>query len=596
MLLEVSAVSASTRRSVSLVAVLALAAASAPALAQRQPPVQRGGPPGEGTPYILVSPFHAPTRELALEAAEELRSRLQSEHSAKDLFVITRSSIESTLRASGYPVDSALSVTDLMELARSLHAEYVVDGTATRGAAGKAVRFATTVLMRTGQQILSQPLPPADGKDAGEAAKLTERSITESLKQIPSYKECLNSLRAGKNDDAAAKARLGIIAYQNAAFSRICLLNAYSSSKTAPPDSIIALATRILAIDSTSLLALANLADAYGAKGETDRQIDAYQRMHVLDPGNQAVTTALITLLGRADPGKALPIIEGMLKGNPGDAGLLRNQWLLLLKVGRFRDAIAAGEALVKADTAAATVDYFQRQLGAAQGDSDNAKIQELASKASQKFPKEVSFPSLLAQTYRKSGQLQQAMQAARRATEADPKDTRAWLLAIVTASDMNQADTALALAKNAAAAGADKQQIEAALLSSLVAPAIKKAQESKERPDWDAALLTTQALDAALPSPASKFYFGLASFQVGYDAIQNASKLGEAKGRDVKESRAKACAEAKVAEEKWANATIAMTSGGGGAYNKDGAASMMNLIQQYGDYIPKMKAAYCTR
>jgi len=576
--------------------MLALSAATTPALAQRQPAVQRGGPPGQETPYILVPPFHAPTRQLAVAAADELRSRLQSEHSAKDLFVITKTSIESTLRLSGYPVDSALNVTDLMELARSLHAEYVVDGTATPGASGKATRLDTRVLIRTGEQILSQPLPAADGKDVGDAAKLTERSITESLKQMPSYKECLTGLRAGKNDDAAAKARLGVAAYPNAAFSRICLLNAYSSSKTAPPDSIIALASHILAIDSTSLLALANLADAYGAKGDKDKEIDAYQRMHALDPGNQTVTRALIDRLGPSEPQKALTIIDAMLKENPGDTALLRTRWLLLLRLGQFKNAIAAGEDLVKADTAAATLDYFQRQIGAAQSDSDNAKMQELASRATQKFPKEVGFPSILAQTYRKSGQLQQAMQAARRATEADPKDTRAWLLAIVTASDMNQADTALALARNAAAAGADKQQLEAALLSSLVAPVVKKAQESKERADWEAALVTTQALDAAFPSPASKFYFGLASFQVGYDAIQNASRLGEAKGRDAKASRAKACAEAKVAEEKWADATIAMTSGGGGAYNKDGATSIMNGIQQYGDYIPKMKAVYCTR
>jgi hypothetical protein len=44
-----------------------------------------------------------------------------------------------------------------------------------------------------------------------------------------------------------------------------------------------------------------------------------------------------------------------------------------------------------------------------------------------------------------------------------------------------------------------------------------------------------------------------------------------------------------------WANATIAMTSGGGGAYNKESAGSVMSAIQQYNEYIPKMKTTYCT-
>jgi len=36
------------------------------------------------------------------------------------------------------------------------------------------------------------------------------------------------------------------------------------------------------------------------------------------------------------------------------------------------------------------------------------------------------------------------------------------------------------------------------------------------------------------------------------------------------------------------------MTSGGGGTYNKDGATQVMALIQQYSEYIPQMKKAYC--
>jgi len=90
-------------------------------------PPQRGGPPSPETPYILVTAFHAPEKKLAVEAADELRDRLKSSYSARDLFVLTKTSVDGTLQASGYPVDSALSASDLMELARQMRGEYTTD-------------------------------------------------------------------------------------------------------------------------------------------------------------------------------------------------------------------------------------------------------------------------------------------------------------------------------------------------------------------------------------------------------------------------------------------------------------------------------------
>ena len=151
--------------------------------------------------------------------------------------------------------------------------------------------------------------------------------------------------------------------------------------------------------------------------------------------------------------------------------------------------------------------------------------------------------------------------------------------------------DSAVAFAQQAIAAGADKAALGQALLA-VVNPAVKKATDSKDRGDWEAALKTAQTVDAAVPSEATKFYVGLASFQVGLDALQNAQKLGVEKGKDAKEAKVKACAEAKVAEDSWATSQISMPRGA--AFNKEGAGQVMGAIQQYSEYIPKMKTAYC--
>src|SRR6185436_16806755 len=166
---------------------------------------QRGSPPGQDTPYILVTTFFASDRQLAVQAADELRRRLQQEHSAKELFVVTKNSINSTLEASGYRPDSALNTSDLMELAKQLRGEYVIEGKVAKTGQGNAVRMESRILMRTGQQVIAQPLPVADGKDVGDAVKLVEKSITEALKQMPTYRECLTGLRTAKYDEAAVK-------------------------------------------------------------------------------------------------------------------------------------------------------------------------------------------------------------------------------------------------------------------------------------------------------------------------------------------------------------------------------------------------------
>jgi len=583
------------RRAATVAAVAGLFAFGSSASAQQRVnvPSQRGGQPRAETPYVLVTAFHAANKVLAVEAADEFRTRLQGEHSAQELFVITKSTAEKTLEASGYPVDSALSAVDLVELGKQLRAEYIVDGSVTKAGKGDAVHVQVSFLNKTGTQVLTQPLPAVDAKDVGEAAKLTERNLTDALKQMAPYRACIASLRAGNYDEAAASARQGIAAYANAALARICLLNAYSSSKKAPVDSIISVANQILALDSTSMLALANLAEAYGAKDDKQKELETYERMYGLDLTNRDVMRILIAKYSATQPEKAIVLIDKWLADNPADAEMLRNKWLLQLKLGRFKVAMETGEALAKLDTAAATQDYWDRMIGAAQGDSNNAKIIEYAGKASQKFPKVVSYPLLLSQTYRKESKLPEALRAARAATTIDPKDPRGWLLAFMSAKDMNQPDTAVAIAKSGIAAGADKEQFSAALLQ-IVGPIVKAAQDSRERADWEKALSASQSFDAAVPSPTSKFYLGLSSFYVGLDALQNAQKLGGDKGKDAKESRMKACAEAKLADDMWTNATIAMTSGGGGGYNKEGATSVMGVIQQYTDNVTQMKKTYC--
>jgi len=587
---EAKTVKSTQRRTALAAGIITLSALGAPLMAQSgrsQEPAQRGGPPAQDTPWILVTTFASSDRQLGVQAADELRKRLQVEHSAKELAVVTRNSVNSTLETSGYRPDSSLSTSDLMELGRQLHGEYVVDGKVTR--MGNGVKVDARLLMRTGQQIVAQPLPVTNARDAGDAAKIVEKSISDALKQIPAYKDCLAALRAAKYDEAAMRARAGVGAYPNAAWSRVCLLNAYTLNKNTAPDSIISVSNQILAIDPSSLLALSNLADAYKSKGDKDKAIEINLRIYRLDPSNQAIAQSIVQELAQSGaPDKALPIIDSLMASNPGDPAMIKTKWLLQLRIGRFKEALRTGEELVKVDTASATVDYFNRQIGAAQSDNNNPKITEYASKASQKFTREISFPLLLAQTYRRTGQLQDAMHAATKATVIDPRDTRGWQLAIVTANDLNQPDSALALAQRALASGADRSQIAPTMLAPVNA-AVKKAQASKARGDWQEALKAAELVDGVAASPETKFFIGVSSFQIAADILSGVQPLVKStRAAD----RATACNGAKEAEGYLAKTSIAMPAGG--KVDAAVAGQILGNVANYNDFVSQVKKAFC--
>jgi predicted Zn-dependent protease len=368
----------------------------------------------------------------------------------------------------------------------------------------------------------------------------------------------------------------------------LCILTAYNQLK-APPDSIIAISEAILAKDPTSIIALNSAAEAYSTKGDKDKSIEYNLRIWRADPSNTSIATSIVnSLVSSGSPDKAIPIIDTLLAQNPGDPTMLDTKWKLLLNAKRWKAAIAAGEDVIKADTSKATLDFFTRQIGAAQSDSNTAKVQELASRAAQKFPKDMSLQLLLAQSYRKSGQAQQSLAAARKALEIDPKSTNAVLFTMYAFNDMKQPDSAAAVAKRAIAAGASKDTIAQVLLANA-APAIKQAQESKLRADWEAALAASQAVDEIAPSPQSKFYIGVSSFQVAYDLVQHIQTLTKT---TKKEEKAIACAEAKQVDDLLAITQTAMPAGG--SVDKNTAAQILTTVPQITEFTAAVKKGFC--
>ena len=568
---------------------LALSLAAAPLMAQGggglgQQPAQRGGPPNPDTPKILITTFHSDDRKLGVEMAEDLRKRESQEHSAKELAVIQKKGIDATLLASGYQPDSALSASDLMELAKQMGGDIVIDGTVNK--AGTNLKLAVRVLTKSGQATLAQPLPVTDAKDVGDASKQLEKAISESNKALVGFKSCKNNMTAAKYAEAATAARAGLTAYPNSAFSRVCLLQSLVAQKAAP-DQIIEVANAIKTQDPTSQIAYSILADAQLAKGDTAHAMESLLQLWRNDRTNAPLAKSIIQMLASSgSPDVALPIVDTLLVNNPGDPEMLRIKWLLQLRANRYKNALVSGEEYVKADTAAANLDYYNRQIFAAQKDSNNAAMVQFATKAAAKFPTDPSFNVIVAQSQMKAGQLDAALASARKAQAADAKAVLPWVMALSIQNQLHQPDSALATAKSAIAAGVPKDSISQYMLA-IVAPALRQAQASKSRADWEAALMAAQAVDAVAPTAQSSFYLGVSAFQIGMDALTNLSTLSKSKK---KEDLAQACAEAKVVEDQFATVQIAMPKGG--SVDAATAGTILQNVNQYGPMATQAKTA----
>jgi tetratricopeptide (TPR) repeat protein len=538
------------------------------------------GVPNPDTPKILVPTFRvagASERGLGVQGADAIRNRLSQEFTAKQLWAIPKNDINATLEASGYRPDSALSPSDIKELAKIMRADEIIDGEVTRMPDGNLKITARMLLSR--DVSLSQPLGEVTAKSLGDAAKPIARELAEARKQLKDNRDCENHLRGQKYDEAIASAHKGIAAYPKATLARLCMASALSAKKSSP-DEIIKITDEVIAVDSKNRIALGLKYGAQKEKGDTEGSVNTLLQMVAADPTNQQLIETVVQELARLDATKAADIITKLVADFPGDPNLVKTQWQVLGRANQFKRFLVVGEELAKLDTAAMDSTWFFRMTAAAASDSNPVKAAEYASRAVQRFPRSATFLALQAQTLQKAGQLPQAVEAMKRAVALDPKVENGYLFIVVRHAEMNQPDSAKAWAEKALAAGTDKSMIGNALLAN-VTPAFQKAQASKTREDWREALRLSQAVEAMAPTENSAFFTGVAAFQVGLDALQNLNK-------------SKSCAEANLIDEMF---TITQTTlPRGGRVDANTAGQIMGVLGQVMPELPKYKKALCTK
>jgi len=537
--------------------------------------LQRGQTAG---PRFMVPTFKSQERGLGLQAAEAVRERMGQDFQLKTLWIVPKSDIMTTLVNSGYSTTEALSSNDARALAQLLRAEEYVEGNVEKTASGYRVS-ANMMLVRPDGMV--QPLPPVDVAKVGDAAKGISSAVEAARKQIDPTKKCIDLYRAKKYPEALAEAKKGIAVYPNAVMPRVCMAEVYNDQKLGA-DSMIAISESILKIHKDNKRALAFAADAYAEKKMEDKQIEALTRLISLDPNNTRLQTQVVNILAASGKASlALPIVDDAVKNNPGDAALVKLQWLVHFAARDIKGALGIGEEMVKLDTASADTTFFIRQSAAYAADSQFQKAAETLARGRQKFPNNMSISATYVQLLIQTGQTAQAIEVAKGILKDNPKIRGIWLPIAKAQSDAGAPpDTVMASLRASIAAG-DSAALVATYATGLGQAEQKKAAAAnpKDIEGFRRALNYLQFSDSVQKSAAAAFLQGATHLQKGQALLEQA--------RDKK-----SCDMAKEATQDFTDAQIFIPRGA--AEFRDQAGQLMTALQQLAPYGDQMVKALC--
>jgi tetratricopeptide (TPR) repeat protein len=561
--LEVKQLKARLRNSgFALTALVAIAAS--PVLAQ-------SGKTGE---RVMIPTLQSSDKELGVQAAEAIRSQLSKQTNVRDLVVVPKADINNSLQSSGYSTTEALAPGDAKALATLVRAPQYLEGTVTKTPTGYKI---DSRMIISRDMNKAQVLPSAQGSKLDDAASQVARAIQDARRQLPAEETCHNGVAQGKYQEAVAAARKGLAENPRANILGVCLAEAYNALKM--PDSVIAVAERVRATDPRNTPALRMLAETYRAKNDTPKLLEVLGALAAADPTNIRLIQDVVNeyaKMGHAQD--AIPLVRDLLQNNPGDPALLNLAWLVYLNAKDYQGAIDVGNEMVRVDTAAATADYYTRLAAAYGALNQPQKASEASAQGAKKFPNDAHLLLITANSLFRAGQLPAALEAAKKAVAADPKNPQGYFLLATIQGALNQYDDVINTLNQAKTAGADPAGLSQIALQQG-SNAFKAGQASKDRVDFQRAIKFLQLSDQLQSSADAKFLLGASAFSLGQSAVNDANDK-------------KSCDLARMARDAFNLASINLPAGGQ-KYPTE-AAQLLTAIPQFTPAVDNEVKRFC--
>ena len=454
--------------------------------------------PDPNAKRVMVTVFKANTtnpaeKNIGVQAADALRSRIGSEFPFKQVYVLPKTEINSYLEASGFSTTEALASHDARALASLVRADEYVTGNVSKSAAGFRIE-ANLVLAR--DNSLVQPLGVYEAPKIDAAIQLISKEMKEARKQLEFEQKCVNSARDKKYDAALAFAKEGVTAYPKSTLARICQMNVMVEQK-APNADLLNISREIVKIDPRSRPGLARLAESFRQANQQDSSVVTLTALLSTDPTNPRLQKDVVeAIAATANPRIARPVIDTAVAMNPGEPDLLRLRWLILLAVKDYKEAFTQGDDLVKLDTSFADTTYFIKTASAYQADSQFQKAAEAAAKGLQKFVGQQSLTYLQIAALTQAGQNQQALEALDKADAAKIPVENAGFLRLTILQLLGRTEEVIPAAKSLIAAGDTSTTLRQIILKNGDDKR-KSAQKNNSAEEYDQALLVFAYVDS---------------------------------------------------------------------------------------------------
>ncbi len=525
-------------------------------------------------PRVMIPTLQSTDKDLGVQAAEAIRSQLTKQTNLRDLVVVPKVDINSSLQSSGYSTTEALAPGDAKALATLVRAPEYLEGTVTRTPTGYKI---DSRLIISRDMTKGQILPTAQGAKLDDAASQVARSIRDARRQLGAEENCHNDVVQGKYQEAVAAARQGLAGYPNANIVLVCLAEAYNALKM--PDSVVAVAERVRANDPRNIPALRMLAETYRARNEPTKRLEVLSSLTAADPTNIRLIQDVVNeyaAMGHAQ--QAIPLVRDLLQNNPGDPALLNLAWLVYLNAKDYEGAINVGNEMVRVDTAAATADYYTRLVAAYTALNQPQKASEAAALGAKKFPNDPNLSLIGANSLYRAGNLQLALDAAKKAVAANPKNPQGYYLLATIQGALNQYDDVANTLNQAKANGADPTALSQLALQQG-SNAYKAGTASKDRADFQRAIKFLQLSDQLQSSADAKFLLGASAFSLGQSAVNDANEK-------------RSCDLARMARDAFNLASMNLPAGGQKYPNE--AAQLMTAIPQFTPAVDNEVKRFC--
>lgn len=535
---------------------------------------------------VMIPTLQSSEKDLGVQAAEAIRNQLTKQTNLRDLVVVPKADINNSLASSGYSTTEALAPGDAKALATLVRAPQYLEGTVAKTPSGYRI---DSRLIISRDMARGQSLPTAQGGRLDDAANQVARSIKDARRQLAGEETCHNAVAQGQYQAGVTAARAAMAGYPNANIAAACLVDAYAGLKM--DDSVIAVSERIRTSDPRNVVALRRLISTYRgridaskgdparAKADTVKLLEALGALAASDPTNIKQVQDVVNeyaSLGHAND--AIPLVRDLLQNNPGDPQLLNLAWLVYLNAQNYQGAVDIGAEMVRVDTAAATANYYTRLAAAYTALNQPQKASEAAARGAAKFPNDPQLSLIGANSLYKAGQLQQALDAAKKAVAANPKNPQGYFLLATIQGALNQYDDVANTLNQAKLNGADPVGLSQIALQQG-SNAYKAGQGSKDRADFQRAIRFLQLSDQLITSADAKFLLGASAFSLGQSATIDANER-------------RSCELARMARDAFNLAQMNLPAGGQKYPNE--AAQLLTAIPQFTPAVDNEIKRFC--